>query len=201
MITRREFMSAAGATMAAPLAMQSCSWGRDHSYAQAVEKTWRGAERALSDGSSLQRELVRYATVAPSSHNTQCWKFALQERRISIVPDFSRRCPVVDPDDHHLFVSLGCAAENLIHAARAHALMAEATFEGAPTQAVHVALGPAKALASRLFAAIPQRQSTRSEFDGQPVSNEDLKLLQQAGTGRRDRGAAAHGKDGDGEGP
>jgi hypothetical protein len=27
-----------------------------------------------------------------------------------ILPDLSRRCPAVDPDDHHLFVSLGCAA-------------------------------------------------------------------------------------------
>lgn len=137
MITRRQFVFAAGATIAAPLAVQGCSSGaRDESYDQAVERTWRGAERAVSDRSSLQRELVRYATLAPSSHNTQCWKFALQERRISIVPDFSRRCPAVDPDDHHLFVSLGCAAENLIQAAKAHALMGEATFEVAPTEAV-----------------------------------------------------------------
>lgn len=136
MITRRQFVFAAGATIAAPLAVQGCSSGaRDESYDQAVERTWRGAERAVSDRSSLH-ELVRYATLAPSSHNTQCWKFALQERRISIVPDFSRRCPAVDPDDHHLFVSLGCAAENLIQAAKAHALMGEATFEVAPTEAV-----------------------------------------------------------------
>ncbi|MCY7390333.1 MAG: Tat pathway signal protein, partial [Leptolyngbyaceae cyanobacterium CAN_BIN12] len=44
------------------------------------------------------RELVRYATLAPSSHNTQCWKFRLDDRSISILPDLSRRCPVVDPD-------------------------------------------------------------------------------------------------------
>ena len=30
--------------------------------------------------------------------------------------DFSRRTPVVDPDDHHLFVSLGCATETLLQA-------------------------------------------------------------------------------------
>ncbi|MGH1559991.1 hypothetical protein ACRAWD_24530 [Caulobacter segnis] len=32
-------------------------------------------------------------------------------RAIEILPDLSRRTPVVDPDDHHLFVSLGCALE------------------------------------------------------------------------------------------
>jgi hypothetical protein len=70
------------------------------------------------------RELVRYATLAASSHNTQPWKFAPRERSISIVPDLARRTPVVDPDDHHLYVSLGCAAENMVHAGRADVLIA-----------------------------------------------------------------------------
>jgi hypothetical protein len=77
------------------------------------------------------RELVRLATLAPSSHNTQCWKFALQDKAITILPDLSRRCPAVDPDDHHLFVSLGCATENLVHAALAQGLMAEPRFDAA----------------------------------------------------------------------
>ena len=173
----------------------------DASYDAGGQKTWRSAERAVSDRSSLQRELVRYATLAPSSHNTQCWTFALQERRISIVPDFSRRCPAVDPDDHHLFVSLGCAAENLIQAAWAHALMGEAAFEVAPTEAVNIALEPTKPVLSRLFEAIPMRQCTRTEFDGKPLSNEELRLLEQAGTGNGDQDAAAHRQGGDGEGP
>lgn len=33
--------------------------------------------------------------------------------QIEILPDVSRRTPVVDPDDRHLFIGLGCAAENL----------------------------------------------------------------------------------------
>lgn len=64
--------------------------------------------------------LVRQAILAPSGHNTQPWRFRIGERRIDILPDLSRRTPVVDPDDHHLFVSLGCAAETLAIAAAAH---------------------------------------------------------------------------------
>ena len=63
------------------------------------------------------RELLRSATLAPSSHNTQCWKFAFEEKAITILPDFSRRCPAVDAGDHQVFVSLGCSAENLVHCA------------------------------------------------------------------------------------
>jgi len=79
----------------------------------------------------LSRELVRYATLAPSSHNTRCWKFALDGvgHAITILPDLSRRCPAVDPDDHHVFVSLGCATENLVQAALAHGLKAEVSFD------------------------------------------------------------------------
>jgi hypothetical protein len=73
-------------------------------------------------GVALSQELVRYATLAPSSHNTQCWKFALNDngRSITILPGLARRCPVVDPDEHHIFVTLGCATENMIQAALAH---------------------------------------------------------------------------------
>jgi hypothetical protein len=80
---------------------------------------------AQSDGNLDARELIRYATLAASSHNTQPWKFRIQEDQVTILPDFSRRCPVVDPDDSHLFKSLGCAAENLVHAAAAQGFSAE----------------------------------------------------------------------------
>lgn len=61
-------------------------------------------------------DLVRQAPLAPSSHNTQCWRFRIAEKSIAIAPDLSRRCPAVDPDDHHVFVSLGCATESRVRA-------------------------------------------------------------------------------------
>lgn len=65
------------------------------------------------------QDVVRYAALAASSHNTQPWRFLIADRTIEIRPDFRRRMPAVDPDDHHLFVSLGCAAANLALAAAA----------------------------------------------------------------------------------
>ena len=63
------------------------------------------------------KEIIHYATLAPSGHNTQPWKFSIKNNSILIYPDYSRRLPIVDPDDHALFISLGCALENLIIAA------------------------------------------------------------------------------------
>jgi len=73
--------------------------------------------------------LVHAATLAASSHNTQPWSFRIYADAITISPDFSRRCPVVDPDDSHLFKSLGCAAENLAAAAPAYGLMPDIRIE------------------------------------------------------------------------
>ena len=126
---------------------------------------------------------MRYATLAPSSYNTQCWRFRVEDASISILPDVSRRCPAVDPDDHHLFVSLGCAAENLMQAAPANGLMGHATFETTGGHALRVALAPTRAVTSSLFQAIAARQSTRAEYDGKPLAQQELDLLEKAGTG------------------
>jgi len=129
------------------------------------------------------QELVRYATLAPSSHNTQCWRFHVQDRLISIVPDLARRCPAVDPDDHHLYVSLGCATENLAQAALANGLQATARFDPAGSGTIAVHLETTRAAASPLFQAIAERQCTRGDYDGQPLSTEELRQLEQAGSG------------------
>ena len=121
-------------------------------------------------------ELVRFATLAPSGHNTQPWRFRVGANRIDILPDLARRTPVVDPDDHHLFVSLGCAAETLALAGRARGLPGELQFD-ATGGTLGYAFQPGAAEESQLFEAITTRQSTRTEFDGQPIAPEDLAQL------------------------
>lgn len=59
------------------------------------------------------KKMIEYAVKAPSGHNTQPWKFRLGSDRIEIIPDFSKTLPVVDADNRELFISLGCAVENL----------------------------------------------------------------------------------------
>lgn len=153
------------------------------SYEALAAQTWRLGSLSGFNGAALGRELVRYATLAPSSHNTQCWKFSVADLGLSILPDLSRRCPAVDPDDHHLFVSLGCATENLVQAALAHGLRAEARFD-TTRDAVHVALATVPAQTTPLFNAIASRQCTRGDYDGKPLSAAELGLLEKAGTSK-----------------
>lgn len=129
----------------------------------------------------MLRELVRYATLAPNSHNTQPWRFRIEPNRITVMPDFSRRCPAVDPDDHHLFVSLGCASENLILAAEAHGLRAHVSMVGTSEDEIQIDFEPVSPSDSPQFRAIPERQCTRAEYDGKPVPSDQLALLEATG--------------------
>ena len=196
-ITRRQFAASASVALggAAGLGLSACTKESEApSYDAAVAQTWRVdglmGRHAATPFLDIGQELVRCATLAPNSHNTQAWKFAVADHAITILPDLSRRCPAVDPDDHHLFVSLGCALENLTHAALAHGLRAEARFVAAtePSRdAIQVALSDTTAQKSALFQAIATRQCTRGDYDGKALSNEELAQLERAGSSAKVR--------------
>lgn len=131
---------------------------------------------------SRHLQLVACATKAASSHNTQPWHFRIEQERITILPDLSRRCPAVDPDDHHLFASLGCAAENLAVAARANGLEASVAFLES-TSGVQVELARSARAGDALYGAIDLRQCSRCRYDGTPLAAGERRLLETAGTG------------------
>lgn len=130
------------------------------------------------------RDLVRFASLAANSHNTQPWKFRLAEDTVDILPDFSRRTPAVDPDDHHLYISLGCAAENFVVAAHASGRSTETTIhrdiEG--NAFIRIALKEGEITDTTLCDAIPKRQSTKSEYNGATLCDAELGQLGHAAT-------------------
>jgi nitroreductase len=130
--------------------------------------------------------LLHYATLAPSGHNTQPWKFSVEHETVRICPDLSRRLPVVDPDDHALYISLGCALENLLIAAAHHGLDAHVDYfpVDEAEACLRTRLRPAAAGAAgewSLFHAIPERQSNRRNYDGRTIPAPDVSSLLSAG--------------------
>lgn len=125
-------------------------------------------------------DLIRYATLAANSHNTQPWRFRTAARSIHILPDLTRRTPAVDPDDHHLFVSLGCAAENLAIAAHASGRPGELVVDRGGAGVLY-AFGPGRPGSAALLDAIPRRQSTRAIYDGRAIAAATLSRLAAAG--------------------
>ena len=179
MITRQRFIRSGAALAVLPLAACTNA-GTSNSYEAAVKRIRQTISGPSLSDLALRQELVRFSALAPSSHNTQCWKFRIEQNGISILPDLSRRTLVLDPDDHYLFVSLGCALENLAQASLAFGLKSEAKFDNV-TNALTVALEPTKTQASPLYQAIVARQCTRNLYDGKPLSVSELMLLESAG--------------------
>ncbi len=149
-------------------------------YDEHVAKVWSHSTKFSGADNEVMKELVRYATLAANSHNTQPWLFKIGSRRITISPDFSRRCPVVDPDDHHLYASLGCATENIVHAAKAFGLKANVSVENNPGNVIDIHFEPISIETTELFQAIPKRQCTKVTYSGKKVSAEELKILETA---------------------
>lgn len=177
-MNRRQLMVGGGALAVAGVGAAAISVARTGSMKEYATVA-AAARTRLSERPDL-REFVRFATLAANGHNTQPWRFRLQQEQIVILPDLARRTPVVDPDDHHLFVSLGCAAENLAIAAAARGRRGELRFDPAGDGSVVFDPGSAPEERSDLLDAIPRRQSTRTNYDGRRLGSADLEILAAA---------------------
>jgi nitroreductase len=180
MVSRRDLMLGSGAAAVVLGGAGLVGWRQMGSMA-GYESAVAGM-RTVPAATGQTRDFIRAAMLAPNGHNTQPWKFRPEASHVAILPDFTRRTPVVDPDNHHVFVSLGCAAENLALAAGAAGRAGEAVFDSAGDGAVVVHLGNGGGGSRALSDAIPHRQSTRSDYDGSTVTAPDLRLLVETAT-------------------
>ncbi|MCC7363794.1 MAG: nitroreductase family protein [Dehalococcoidia bacterium] len=138
------------------------------------------------------RFLVEFATLAPSSHNSQPWLFGIDDGAIELFADRSRSLPVVDPDDRALVMS--CAA------ALYHLRVAATHFGFVPLVQV-LPNGPESDLLARfkrgdrirsvaptrdLFGVLRERHTDRQPFDDRPV---DPDITQRLVFGAAEEGA------------
>jgi hypothetical protein len=61
--------------------------------------------------------LLKFAVLAPSSHNTQPWAFSVSRNSIHVYREINRRLPIADTNDRQLLLSIGCTIENILIAA------------------------------------------------------------------------------------
>ena len=120
------------------------------------------------------RAIIEAATRAPSGHNSQPWLFTINsEDHITLAPDFTRRLPAVDADNRELFISLGCAAENLRIAANHYGYATTTAVSAAGTITVRLDKQPGAQL-DPLFAQIARRQTNCALYDGRAIPQAQL---------------------------
>jgi Putative TM nitroreductase/Nitroreductase family len=119
---------------------------------------------------------VRYAILAPSSHNTQPWRFTATANQIALYADRTRSLPVVDPNDRELIISCGAALANLSIAIRHFGYSGELTLFPQPNdkgQIAIVELGQEHRPTRDdeiLFRTIPMRRTNRNAYEDTPIS-------------------------------
>jgi hypothetical protein len=148
------------------------------------------AEDFPANGTTVEKWkfFLRYAVLAPSSHNSQPWLFHLRNNMLELRANRRRGCPVVDPNDRELIMSCGCALFHLRCAMRhfGHLATVEVFPERDPDFVARVGLGTEADISveeSLLFYAIPKRRTNRQLFMDDPIPPSLLIALQKAAEG------------------
>ena len=130
---------------------------------------------------------LRYASRAPSTHNTQPWNFRLVGDAIELHSDRRRLLSIVDPAGRELIISCGAALFFLRVALKRFGFRAEVEFEtGAQTLLAVVRIAgdhDATVDERAMFDAIARRQTNRHEFESRPVPDAHIDRLTQSAVG------------------
>lgn len=144
--------------------------------------------------------LVRWAVLAPSSHNTQPWVFRIEDGILDLYVDRTRALPVADPDGRELTISCGAALFHLWLALRHFGYAGDIELQpevGNVDLLARVRLGamrPPRHEGELLFGQVRQRHTHRGPFDPRPLPAGLIADLQVA---TAEEGAWLHILDGD----
>ncbi|MBS0473072.1 MAG: hypothetical protein JSR60_18525 [Proteobacteria bacterium] len=148
--------------------------------AYAPWEEWRGG--ALE---GIMRPL-HAAILAANPHDTQPWLFEVGDETITVYADRARNLGAFDPFRREMQLGLGCAIENLCHAAKVYGYTAfERPVPGRltlsppdmPVPVAHISMDPAPAERDLLFEAIPDRHTHRGVYLEKPVEARTLNFL------------------------
>ncbi len=130
------------------------------------------------------RFLLGYAILAPSTFNTQPWKFMIREQELMVFADMNRWLKISDADLRELYISVGCALENFLIAARHFGFASTVSYfpQGDGSDLVAILRLSSSGLHpgeedELLFKMIPLRQTRRGTYEGRRIGEQDLKRL------------------------
>ncbi len=74
--------------------------------------------------------LLRFAVLAPSTHNSQPWQFEIHKNEIILSLAGRVNLPIGDPELRQRYIALGCALENLLIASDYYGYVATIKTQG-----------------------------------------------------------------------
>ena len=121
--------------------------------------------------------MIEQATKAPSGHNTQPWLFRIVEAGIEIHPEKTKALSIVDGNRREMFISLGCATENLCLAAQTKGYSAQVNIADNGNITVKLQPNAGVITPSSIIVQIGKRQTNRSIYTGQLIPEEMIHKL------------------------
>lgn len=142
-------------------------------------KMWVIEENSFKDNLNIEEKmefLIRYAVLAPNTHNTQPWKFKITKNIVSIYPDFSKKLKVADKMARELWISLGCALENLLIAGQNFGFKHSIKYS---KNKIEVKFIKSKTKKNKLFEFITKRVTNRRKSKKIKLSNKEINELRK----------------------
>ncbi|MCE9576207.1 MAG: nitroreductase family protein [Deltaproteobacteria bacterium] len=145
---------------------------------------------ALSPAQIL-RGAVACAIQAPSSHNTQPWRFRRRGDVLELRADRDRHLDVIDPLRRQITISCGCALYNARVALRASGYVGQVDLmpdRDRPDLMALIGLGLKRTATADdldLLAAISRRHTNRRPFFARPVGQAEAEHLARAAAAER----------------
>lgn len=130
------------------------------------------------------RFLLQYAVLAPSTRNTQPWRFVLNADALELYADHSRAIGAIDPGGRELVMSCGAALFLLRVAAERFECAVEVSLfprYGEHDFLARIEMQPGKGIVRELrdlFPAIHNRHTQRMPFDGRKLPEELVRQLE-----------------------
>ncbi len=130
---------------------------------------------------------LRYAVLAPSSHNSQPWHFIVSGEEIILTKNPTRLLPVCDPQMRLTYIALGCALTNIIIAADYFGFTTEienrTENHGDQVAKIHFQKkGIATASSDHHIFAIPRRRVNRGGYETRSIPEPVVSWLRAQST-------------------
>lgn len=110
-------------------------------------------------------KMLEYSVKAPSGHNTQPWKFKINDTNIEVYPNLDKELPLVDSNHRELYISLGCAVENICISANEFGYNHKTEILNQDGSSfIRIELKKSEVTKNPLFSQIDKRQTNRSNY-------------------------------------
>lgn len=120
--------------------------------------------------------LIRYGILAPNTQNSQPWKFEIRKNKIIIYLETEKRLKTIDDKSREIWISIGCAVENLIIAGENFGLRGK---EKTQEKKVVISFRKIKPIKNKLIDFITKRVTNKNKAKRSLFTINEIKKLKE----------------------